>query len=155
MQTRCLPPATSGRLLPLPFVQKIDDSGPDLLLAVPRELLAIGKALERQRRTEPEQTVEKPAAKKPVETNKPERRKRKFPYRKVADIEAEIAEREKKTVRVNEFITVSELADTVGHKQVPVYFDQMVDDVFLSGQSRPEQAAQQSPPQKVAALPPV
>src|ERR1700760_971172 len=28
---------------------------------------------------------------------------------------------------------VSEMADTVRHKQVPVYFDQMVDDVFLSG----------------------
>ena len=28
---------------------------------------------------------------------------------------------------------VSEMADTVKHKQVPVYFDQMVDDVFLSG----------------------
>ncbi|MGL6059850.1 MAG: caspase family protein, partial [Bradyrhizobium sp.] len=28
---------------------------------------------------------------------------------------------------------VSELAETVRHKQVPVYFDQMVDDVFLNG----------------------
>lgn len=28
---------------------------------------------------------------------------------------------------------VSELAETVNHKQVPVYFDQMVDDVFLNG----------------------
>src|SRR5438094_7691097 len=28
---------------------------------------------------------------------------------------------------------VSEMADTVKHKQVPVYFDQMVDDVFLNG----------------------
>ena len=28
---------------------------------------------------------------------------------------------------------VSEMADTVKHRQVPVYFDQMVDDVFLSG----------------------
>ena len=28
---------------------------------------------------------------------------------------------------------VSEMAETVKHKQVPVYFDQMVDDVFLNG----------------------
>ena len=28
---------------------------------------------------------------------------------------------------------VSELAETVRHKQIPVYFDQMVDDVFLNG----------------------
>jgi len=31
--------------------------------------------------------------------------------------------------------TVSELAETVKHRQVPVYFDQMVDDVFLNGQA--------------------
>jgi hypothetical protein len=35
---------------------------------------------------------------------------------------------------------VSEMAETVSHKQIPVYFDQMVDDVFLNGE--------------VAALPP-
>src|SRR6201995_5991564 len=29
--------------------------------------------------------------------------------------------------------TVSELAESINHKQVPVYFDQMVDDVFLNG----------------------
>src|SRR6187549_13585 len=29
--------------------------------------------------------------------------------------------------------TVSEMAETVKHRQVPVYFDQMVDDVFLNG----------------------
>src|SRR5919205_2053809 len=29
--------------------------------------------------------------------------------------------------------SVSELAETVRHKQIPVYFDQMVDDVFLNG----------------------
>src|ERR1700734_2006518 len=29
--------------------------------------------------------------------------------------------------------TVSEMAETVSHKQIPVYFDQMVDDVFLNG----------------------
>ena len=33
---------------------------------------------------------------------------------------------------------VSEMADTVGHKQVPVYFDQMVDDVFLNGAAKPD-----------------
>ena len=31
---------------------------------------------------------------------------------------------------------VSEIAETVRHKQIPVYFDQMVDDVFLSGAPR-------------------
>ncbi|WP_022724414.1 caspase family protein [Rhodopseudomonas sp. B29] len=49
---------------------------------------------------------------------------------------------------------VSEMADTVGHKQVPVYFDQMVDDVFLNGPPKLDAATAQ-PPQKVAALPPV
>ena len=35
---------------------------------------------------------------------------------------------------------VSEMAETVKHKQIPVYFDQMVDDVFLNGMAkgRPE-----------------
>ena len=32
--------------------------------------------------------------------------------------------------------TVSEMADTVNHKQIPVYFDQMVDDVFLNGAAK-------------------
>ena len=75
---------------------------------------------------------------------------------------------------------VSELADTVNHKQVPVYFDQMVDDVFLNGvpgkaqpespkgslkeellkeqpQKEPakEPVKPAEPPQQVAALPPV
>ena len=51
---------------------------------------------------------------------------------------------------------VSELAETVSHKQIPVYFDQMVDDVFLNGATKPaEQAKLADPPQKVAALPPV
>jgi uncharacterized caspase-like protein len=49
---------------------------------------------------------------------------------------------------------VSEMAETVNHKQIPVYFDQMVDDVFLNGAKSPE-AKQADPPQKVAALPPV
>ena len=53
---------------------------------------------------------------------------------------------------------VSEMADTVKHKQIPVYFDQMVDDVFLNGMAKgqAEAAAKPAePPQKVAALPPV
>jgi Caspase domain len=53
---------------------------------------------------------------------------------------------------------VSEMAETVHHKQIPVYFDQMVDDVFLNGvakrQPEAEKAAEPQP-QKVAALPPV
>lgn len=49
--------------------------------------------------------------------------------------------------------TVSEMAETVRHKQVPVYFDQMVDDVFLNGLAKPQQAASAAPAQKVAALP--
>jgi Caspase domain len=49
---------------------------------------------------------------------------------------------------------VSEMAETVNHKQIPVYFDQMVDDVFLNGAKAPE-GKQAEPPQKVAALPPV
>src|ERR1700744_1032503 len=31
---------------------------------------------------------------------------------------------------------VSEMAETINHKQIPVYFDQMVDDVFLNGIDR-------------------
>src|SRR6202521_49356 len=55
---------------------------------------------------------------------------------------------------------VSEMAETVKHKQIPVYFDQMVDDVFLSGIAKDAAAAAAArpadpPPQKVAALPPV
>jgi Caspase domain len=52
---------------------------------------------------------------------------------------------------------VSEMAETVNHKQIPVYFDQMVDDVFLNGMAKAEPAAAKpaEPPQKVAALPPV
>src|ERR1700731_17794 len=53
---------------------------------------------------------------------------------------------------------VSEMAETVSHKQIPVYFDQMVDDVFLNGvakgQTEPAKPAEPAP-QKVAALPPV
>src|SRR5271155_1234823 len=54
---------------------------------------------------------------------------------------------------------VSEMAETVSHKQIPVYFDQMVDDVFLNGlaKGQPEAAKEvtKEPPQQVAALPPV
>lgn len=52
---------------------------------------------------------------------------------------------------------VSEMAETVNHKQIPVYFDQMVDDVFLNGVARSgtEAAGPAEPAQKVAALPPV
>jgi Caspase domain len=53
---------------------------------------------------------------------------------------------------------VSEMAETVSHKQIPVYFDQMVDDVFLNGavaKVQPETAKPAEAPQKVAALPPV
>jgi len=52
---------------------------------------------------------------------------------------------------------VSEMAETVSHKQIPVYFDQMVDDVFLNGNEKP-QAAEASkladPAKQVAALSP-
>jgi Caspase domain len=52
---------------------------------------------------------------------------------------------------------VSEMAETVRHKQIPVYFDQMVDDVFLNGvaKGQAEAAKPAEPPQKVAALPPL
>ncbi len=58
---------------------------------------------------------------------------------------------------------VAEMAETVKHKQIPVYFDQMVDDVFLSGKGTAEAAKEiakevtkpAEPLQKVAALPPV
>jgi hypothetical protein len=56
--------------------------------------------------------------------------------------------------------TVSEMAETVRHKQIPAYFDQMVDDVFLNGRvSDDAQAGKATEPKpaetKVAALPPV
>jgi hypothetical protein len=53
---------------------------------------------------------------------------------------------------------VAEMAETVSHKQIPVYFDQMVDDVFLNGaaaKAQSEPAKPAVPPQQVAALPPV
>jgi hypothetical protein len=49
--------------------------------------------------------------------------------------------------------TVSEMAETVRHKQVPVYFDQMVDDVFLNGMAKgPQQTSPAEPEPRVAAL---
>src|ERR1700723_4184465 len=52
---------------------------------------------------------------------------------------------------------VSEMAETVSHKQVPVYFDQMVDEVFLNGvavaKAQPDpkpEAKPAAPPQQVA-----
>ncbi|MBN8978754.1 MAG: caspase family protein [Rhizobiales bacterium] len=60
--------------------------------------------------------------------------------------------------------TVSEMAETVRHKQIPAYFDQMVDDVFLNGLASSDQQAgaasaktaeTKSGETKVAALPPV
>src|ERR1700686_5020526 len=57
---------------------------------------------------------------------------------------------------------VSEMAETVSHKQIPVYFDQMVDDVFLNGVAKGQTEAAKDAakpaepaPQKLAALPPV
>src|SRR5438552_640302 len=52
---------------------------------------------------------------------------------------------------------VSEMAETVRHKQVPVYFDQMVDDVFLNGLAKSETppavaAKPAEPAQQLAAL---
>jgi hypothetical protein len=40
---------------------------------------------------------------------------------------------------------VSEMAETVSHKQIPVYFDQMVDDVFLNGQEKLQDKQQDKP----------
>jgi hypothetical protein len=56
--------------------------------------------------------------------------------------------------------TVAELAESINHKQVPVYFDQMVDDVFLNGMAKDQPLAKENakpsaPQQQVAALPPV
>ena len=55
---------------------------------------------------------------------------------------------------------VSDMAETVKHKQIPVYFDQMVDDVFLNGVDKAQAEAAKSaekraePAQQVAALSP-
>src|ERR1700741_888812 len=52
---------------------------------------------------------------------------------------------------------VSEMAETIGHRQIPAYTDQMVDNVFLNGAAKGQTDAAKpaAPPQKVAALPPV
>src|ERR1700758_1011625 len=52
---------------------------------------------------------------------------------------------------------VSEMAESIGHRQIPAYSDQMVDNVFLNGiaKDNTEAAKPAEPPQKVAALPPV
>ena len=60
---------------------------------------------------------------------------------------------------------VSEMAETINHKQIPVYFDQMVDDVFLNGVAKGPDPAKEAlkeankedakPSQQTAALPPV
>ena len=52
---------------------------------------------------------------------------------------------------------VSEMAETIGHKQIPAYSDQMVDNVFLNGGAKEttKETKPVEPPQKVAALPPV
>ena len=54
---------------------------------------------------------------------------------------------------------VSEMAETIGHRQIPAYTDQMVDNVFLNGTGegagRGLRNTAEPAPQKVAALPPV
>jgi uncharacterized caspase-like protein len=53
---------------------------------------------------------------------------------------------------------VSEMAETIGHRQIPAYTDQMVDNVFLNGSAKGQAEAAKAAepvPQKVAALPPV
>src|ERR1700753_4048203 len=53
---------------------------------------------------------------------------------------------------------VSEMAATIGHRQIPAYTDQMFDNLFLNGTAsvQAEAAKPAEPaPQKVAALPPV
>ena len=56
---------------------------------------------------------------------------------------------------------VSEMAETIGHKQIPAYSDQMVDNVFLNGAAKEttkettKETKPAEPPQKLAALPPV
>lgn len=51
---------------------------------------------------------------------------------------------------------VSEMAEGIGHKQIPAYSDQMVDNVFLNGSAKAQADTRPvEAPQKVAALPPV
>src|SRR5438105_749337 len=53
---------------------------------------------------------------------------------------------------------VSEMAETIGHQQIPAYSDQMVDNVLLNAgakETTKETKPHEPPVQKVAALPPV
>ncbi len=50
---------------------------------------------------------------------------------------------------------VSEMAETVSHKQIPVYFDQMVDDVFLNGVDKAQADATKDAATAVEATPKV
>jgi hypothetical protein len=97
----------------------------------------------------------------PAAASRQQRRQSQF--RVHADIfqRAAAARREPGQVAQHTRRIVSEMAETVSHKQIPVYFDQMVDDVFLNGAAKnsPEIAKDTvkpvAPPQQVAALPPV
>src|SRR6201994_3731900 len=51
---------------------------------------------------------------------------------------------------------VSEMAATIGHRQIPAYTDQMVDNLFLNGSARADAVKPSAPAQQVAAaIPPV
>ncbi|MCL2713383.1 MAG: caspase family protein [Alphaproteobacteria bacterium] len=50
--------------------------------------------------------------------------------------------------------SVSEIAERVGHKQVPVYFDQMVDEVFLNGKAAETATPMAAPGNAPAGIPP-
>src|SRR6201982_3327156 len=40
---------------------------------------------------------------------------------------------------------VSELADSIGHRQIPAYTDQMVDNVFLNGVAKGQEDGENTP----------
>jgi hypothetical protein len=50
---------------------------------------------------------------------------------------------------------VSEMADSIGHRQIPAYTDQMVDNVFLNGAAKGQADAAKPTQQVAAAIPPV
>src|ERR1700761_6261805 len=51
---------------------------------------------------------------------------------------------------------VSAMAETIGHRQIPAYTDQMVDNVFLNGAAKAQALKPSAPAQQVAAaIPPV
>jgi uncharacterized caspase-like protein len=54
---------------------------------------------------------------------------------------------------------VSEMAESIGHRQIPAYTDQMVDNVFLNGlakgQTEAAKSAEPAPQKVAAAIPPV